>query len=75
MKANQYRKHIRRTPVCGGLHPSGGFVAWPDHQMKSAEEIEMYELAKRRRERRGYVAWPAKQPIGIKIGGSTITAY
>ena len=60
MKADEFRKQLRRTPVCGGVHPGGGFVAWPDKILNPAEEKERFDLLKRRRERRGFVAWPGR---------------
>jgi hypothetical protein len=44
-----------------GVHPPGGFVAWPGEQHRSGEEQEQYELRKRKRERTGFVAWPEKK--------------
>ena len=58
MKANQYKS--RRMPLCGGIHPSGGFVAWPDNRFKTEAEKAGYELLKRKRLRKGFVAWPEK---------------
>jgi hypothetical protein len=56
MKANQFRQN-RQIPICGGVHPRGGYVAWPDKQTQSDQDKKM-DLIRRRREKRGFVAWP-----------------
>ena len=56
MKANH--KNKKQIPLCGGIHPSGGFVAWPDKYFISDEEKAGYELWKRIKLRKGFVAWP-----------------
>lgn len=58
MKATQF-KYNRKLPIYG-VHPIGGFVAWPEGRIQSEEEKKLAELLKRRRERRGFVAWPEK---------------
>ena len=57
MKAN----NIRRMPRHMGVHPPGGYVAWPGQQFRSQDEQEQYELRKRKRDRTGFVAWPEKK--------------
>ena len=59
MKANQYR-NSRSIPLCGGINPKGGFVAWPDKKVNWNEEKARCEL-KRKRARKGFVAWPDKE--------------
>ena len=59
MKTNQL-KFNRRIPLCRGVHPKGGFVAWPNKQA-SAEEKKMSHLLRKRRERRGFIAWPENE--------------
>jgi hypothetical protein len=59
MKANQF-KYNRRIPICGGVHPKGGFVAWPDKK-NAPDDKKLVDLMRRRRERRGFVAWPEKE--------------
>lgn len=58
MKTNHQRNISRINPTLSCPHPPGGFVAWPENNADLEDQKVKYELRRRRRERRGFVAWP-----------------
>ena len=55
---NSYKE--KQLPVVTGLHPEGGYVAWPDG---SATRIRHNETIRKGRciDRKGFVAWPVNE--------------
>jgi hypothetical protein len=60
MKATHYRNNTRQMPVCAGLHPGGGFVAWPEDTLSPEMEKEQHKRRQRCRKGHGFIAWPEK---------------
>jgi hypothetical protein len=48
--------------ICG-MHPGGGYVAWPDGRTTTGEaQKDRFLTVCRGFRRKGFVAWPEKEP-------------
>ncbi len=54
------KKSMKNAVICIGMHPEGGFVAWPNGKTSRITHDQSPTVGKCVN-RKGFVAWPVKE--------------